>query len=184
MTRFVQYAGIPYAMVGMLMALPNTPLYRRLQREGRLRPGGETGDMFAFSNISTKLPLREMVEGYIHVLNTLYDPETYFARCREHLTHWRSLPTLERRPAFDDLRTVWRSICTQGVAAPYRRAYWRFLWWVLRHHPAKLALAIAQACAGHHFITYTRDTAVPELRARLRGASAAETASAAHHIST
>jgi hypothetical protein len=31
-------------MVGLLTALPHTPLYVRLQREGRLLPRGEQGD--------------------------------------------------------------------------------------------------------------------------------------------
>ena len=65
--------------------LPNTPLYARLAREGRLLAGAETGDGFAFSNVVTRLPMESMVEGYIRVMETLYDPEVYFERCREHL---------------------------------------------------------------------------------------------------
>ena len=34
--RFIQDNGITLAMVGMLQAIPKTPLYERLQREGRL----------------------------------------------------------------------------------------------------------------------------------------------------
>ena len=61
------------------------------------------------------------------------------------------------------MRSVWH----QGMRGSYRGTYFRFLGWTLRHHPRKLALALAQACAGHHFLTYTRDTVVPRLRARL-----------------
>ncbi len=168
MIDFVQRAGVPYATVGMLMALPHTPLYKRLEREGRLRPNAVTGDNFAVSNIVGKLPLAEMLEGYARVLETLYDPETYFDRCREHLAYWRPPPGLARPASLDELPVVWRSLRTQGLEGPYRRAYWRFLGWVLRHHPSKLPLAISQACAGHHYITYTRATVVPALRARLR----------------
>ena len=38
--EFIQKAGIPLAMIGTLIALPNTQLYRRLEREGRIM--GET----------------------------------------------------------------------------------------------------------------------------------------------
>jgi hypothetical protein len=61
------------------------------------------------------------------------------------------------------LVTAWRAIKVQGITGSYRRAYWRFLRWVLRHHPAKLGRAIAQAAAGHHYIVYTRDVVVPAL---------------------
>jgi radical SAM superfamily enzyme YgiQ (UPF0313 family) len=176
MIRFVQDAGIAYAMVGTLTALPNTPLYARLAREGRLLPGAETGDGFAFSNVVTRLPMESMVEGYIRVMETLYHPEIYFERCREHLRHWRSSAGLAGRTGLGDLPVLWRSIRAQGLAGSYRRAYWRFLAWVLRHHPNKLSLAVAQACAGHHFITYTRDAVVPALRAELASRSSADVA--------
>ena len=41
---------------------------------------------------------------------------------------------------------------------------------VLLRSPRKLPLAIAQACASHHFITYTRETVIPHLRAELQEA--------------
>jgi radical SAM superfamily enzyme YgiQ (UPF0313 family) len=167
MIEFVQRSGIVYAMAGMLEALPNTPLYRRLEREGRLRPAPAAGDSLAFTNVVTKLPARSLIEGYTRVLETLYDPETYFERCREHLAHWRPAPGPARAISLAEVAVLWRSLRTQGLASPYRRAYWRFLAWAARR-PGRLPLALAQACAGHHFITYTRDTVVPSLRERLR----------------
>jgi len=172
MIDFVTRAGIAYAMVGMLIALPGTPLHRRLALEGRLRPDDETGDMFALTNVVTRMPTTVLVEGYLRVLETLYDPDTYFARCREHLHHWQQAPGLTRAAAWGELAIVARSLWVQGVRSPYRRAYWRFLGWAARRHPRKLPLALAQACAGHHFITYTRDTVAPDLRARRTDAPA------------
>ena len=168
MIEFVQRSGIAYATVGMLTALPNTALYERLAREGRLRPDSETGDMFALTNVVTKLPEEVLLRGYLRVLETLFEPETYFERCREHLRHWEPAPGLAREASAGDLAAVARSLWRQGVRGPYRRAYLRFLVGVLRSAPRKLPLAIAQACAGHHFITYTRETVAPRLRARLR----------------
>ena len=34
--RFIQEARIPVSMTGMLQAMPKTPLYERVEREGRL----------------------------------------------------------------------------------------------------------------------------------------------------
>jgi radical SAM superfamily enzyme YgiQ (UPF0313 family) len=167
MIDFVENAGVVYATVGLLMALPNTPLYQRLEREGRLRPEDATGDNLMFSNVVTKLPAEALLAGYIRVLETLYDPERYFQRCHEHLRHWRAAPGLVRSGAPSDLAVVWRSIRAQGLRGGYRRAYWRFLGSVAWKHPTKLSLAISQACAGHHFIRYTHETVVPALKSRL-----------------
>jgi hypothetical protein len=62
-----------------------------------------------------------------------------------------------------DLFSAWRAVWAQGIRAPYRRAYWRFIRWTIRYHPAKLGRAIAQAAAGHHYITYTKNVVVPAL---------------------
>jgi radical SAM superfamily enzyme YgiQ (UPF0313 family) len=166
MVDFVSRAGIAYAMVGMLMALPGTPLHARLARERRLRPVPPSGDMFDWTNVVTRLPERELAAGYLRVLEALYRPDAYFARCREHLRHWQ--PARGTRPGgWDALPVVWRSVWRQGVRGSYRGAYWRFLASVLRDAPRKLPLALAQACAGHHFIVYTRETLAPRLRRRL-----------------
>jgi radical SAM superfamily enzyme YgiQ (UPF0313 family) len=176
MIDFVQRSGIAYATVGLLTALPNTALYERLAREGRLLPDGETGDMFALTNVVMRLPEDAMLRGYLRVLEALFEPGAYFARCREHLRHWEAAPGLAREATAEDLATVARSLWRQGVRGPYRNAYWAFLAWVLRRAPRKLPLALAQACAGHHFITYTRETVAPRLRARLRQLDAAAAA--------
>jgi radical SAM superfamily enzyme YgiQ (UPF0313 family) len=162
MIDFVQEAAIPYAMVGMLSALPNTPLYQRLEKENRLRPE-LPGDQFGLTNVVTKLPLAQMLTGYRRVLETLYHPEVYFQRCRENLARWTPVAGSVRPGVRRDLACAFRAVWGQGISSHYRRAYWQFLRWVARHHPAKLGRAIAQAAAGHHYITYTRDVVVPAL---------------------
>ena len=164
MIRFIQGAAIPYAMVGILAALPNTPLYKRLEREGRLRPEVR-GDQFGLTNVVTKIPVPQMLAGYRRVLETLYDPEEYFQRCRANLARWKPAPGSRRRLRGRDLLSGLRAIRAQGITGRYRRSYWRFLRWVLKHHPSKLSKALAQAAAGHHYITYTGQVVVPALTA-------------------
>jgi radical SAM superfamily enzyme YgiQ (UPF0313 family) len=162
MIQFIQQAAIPYAMVGMLSALPHTPLYQRLEREGRLRPE-VPGDQFGLTNVVTKLPVAQMVAGYSRVLETLYHPEGFFRRCRENIARWNPAAGSMRPLVGRDLACAWRAMRGQGITSHYRRAYWQFLRWVARHHPAKIGRAIAQAAAGHHYITYTRNVVVPAL---------------------
>jgi radical SAM superfamily enzyme YgiQ (UPF0313 family) len=162
MIKFVKDASIPYAMVGMLGALPNTPLYKRLRDEGRLRLE-QTGDQFGLTNVITKMSTSQMIVGYRRVMETLYHPEVYFQRCRDNIARWKRVPGAARKLAWRDLLTAWRAVRGQGLSGSYRRAYWKFLRWVARHHPAKLGRAIAQAAAGHHYITYTQQVVVPAL---------------------
>jgi radical SAM superfamily enzyme YgiQ (UPF0313 family) len=167
MVDLVQRSAIPYAMVGILTALPNTPLFKRLEQEGRLRPG-VNGDQFGLTNVVTRIPAQELLQGYRKVLETLYHPEVYFDRCRSNLARWKQVPGAARRRVLHDLRAAWRAIHAQGIASPYRRAYWKFLRWVLRHEPAKIGRALAQAAAGHHYISYTRDVVVQAVAAQAR----------------
>ncbi|MFQ5767648.1 MAG: DUF4070 domain-containing protein [Acidobacteriota bacterium] len=173
MIHFIRRAAIPYAMVGILGALPNTPLYKRLAREGRLRPHFK-GDQFGLTNVITRLPAAQMVAGYRRVLENLYSPDGFFQRCRENLARWKPAPGTRRSLRSADLRAAWRAITKQGVTGSYRRAYWNFLHWVVQNHPAKLRRALAQAAAGHHYITYTREVVVPSLRRQFITSTAGE----------
>jgi radical SAM superfamily enzyme YgiQ (UPF0313 family) len=163
MIRFVQRAAIPYAMVGILGALPQTRLYQRLKREGRLRDD-QPENQFGLTNVVTRMPTAQLLAGYRRVLETLYHPDSYFQRCRESLARWKPVRGSQRPLNRRDLLAGARALWTQGVTGPYRRAYWGFLRWVLTHHPTKLGRALAQAASGHHYITYTREVVLPSLR--------------------
>jgi len=162
MIELIEEAAIPYAMVGILGALPNTPLYARLEKEGRLRPDFH-GDQFGLTNVVTKLPALEMLAGYRKVMESLYEPEGYFRRCRESLNHWQPAPDSQRATTFRDVLSGLRAIRGQGLSGRYIRAYWKHMAWVLRHHPRKLGRALQQAASGHHYIIYTRNVVVPAL---------------------
>ena len=181
MIEFVRRASIPYAMVGLLGAPPGTALWKRLKGEGRLRTGAafEGGDQFGLTNVINRLPPEQLLEGYHRVMDALYAPASYFQRCRDNLAHWSGSRAGARSVSLADLRAGLRAMIAQGVRGAYRREYWRFLGWATAHHPRKLATAIRQAAAGHHYITYTRETVLPALertRAELMAAAAAATA--------
>jgi radical SAM superfamily enzyme YgiQ (UPF0313 family) len=162
MVELIEHAAIPYAMVGILGALPNTPLYERLEKEGRLRPDFD-GDQFGLTNVVTKTPAVEMLAGYRHVMESLYDPEAYFRRCRSNLEHWEPVARSQRPTTLRDLGNALRAVYGQGLSGRYIGAYWKHMAWVLRHHPSKLGRALQQAASGHHYITYTRSVVVPAL---------------------
>jgi hypothetical protein len=89
MIACVEDTSIPVCMVGLLFALTNTQLTRRLLREGRLHAGFEfVGDRIegdqctAGLNFETKRPRRDVLADYTAVLAAIYEPKAYFARVR------------------------------------------------------------------------------------------------------
>ena len=76
--EFIELSAIPVAMVGLLYALPNTQLSRRLVKEGRLHPNHDIaattgGDQCTTGlNFDTLRPLRDVLRDYKRVLQTIY----------------------------------------------------------------------------------------------------------------
>ena len=73
--RFIQDNGILLAMVGMLTAVPKTPLYDRLEREGRLRL-----DDVNCNIVPKQMTPFELQHSYWELLKRLYDPQAFFDR--------------------------------------------------------------------------------------------------------
>ena len=71
--RFIHEARIAISITGLLNAVPQTPLHRRLARAGRLLAKA-TGDQFVFTNIvSDGMTRLQLYEGYRRLLERLYD---------------------------------------------------------------------------------------------------------------
>ena len=88
--QLIEDCAIPVAMAGLLYALPNTQLTRRLQKEGRLHPAhdvvnstGLQGDQCtAGLNFDTLRPRRDALDDYRNVVRQAYAPAAYFGRVR------------------------------------------------------------------------------------------------------
>jgi radical SAM superfamily enzyme YgiQ (UPF0313 family) len=84
--RFIVESGIQVAMVGMLMALPRTPLYERLAREGRLREMDRHDNTKPATNV---LPLgmtyEELVQGYMDLYRRLTSDRAIGERVRSKM---------------------------------------------------------------------------------------------------
>ncbi len=84
MVELIDDASIPVAMVGLLYALPNTQLTRRLTQEGRLHPvpnAAPKEDQCTHGlNFDTKRPRREILQDYRDILEKVYDPLAYAGR--------------------------------------------------------------------------------------------------------
>jgi radical SAM superfamily enzyme YgiQ (UPF0313 family) len=71
--EFIMQSGIQTAMVGLLTALPKTPLYERLQAEGRLIAGASDAEntRLATNIIPKRMAYEELVGGYGALLRRL-----------------------------------------------------------------------------------------------------------------
>ena len=83
---FIQTASIPIAMVGILQAIPGTPLYERIRKEGRLidnKTGGIRGkaDSLIHTNIKpANMSSEELAEGYRYLVRNLYSYDNFAER--------------------------------------------------------------------------------------------------------
>lgn len=81
--EFISRNGIAQSMTGILAAMPNTDLYRRLEREGRLlkQDNPHSGDNVDIAlNFIPRMPAEKLIEGYRRAIATTYTPRNYFAR--------------------------------------------------------------------------------------------------------
>ena len=160
--EFIERAAIPEAMVGLLHAIPGTPLTERLKEAGRLKPLDST-DQFGKTNVETLIPERVLLRGYKKILQTIYEPGQYLDRVRAMMRHRPQLVSRHGWLEPQKLLAGLRAMTAQGLLASYRKEYWKYLSEVLRSQPSRLAEAIMRAAAGHHFIEYTRRVVIPRL---------------------
>jgi radical SAM superfamily enzyme YgiQ (UPF0313 family) len=126
--RFIERSGIMVAMVGLLTALPKTPLFARLKREGRLVEGAAHGDNTGGrSNIVPKnMSAAEMGAGYRRLYAQLLSDGAIARRIRNKLAHFGALPPLKRETFTEAarivLRLLWRGIARGGPARAWHFA--------------------------------------------------------------
>jgi radical SAM superfamily enzyme YgiQ (UPF0313 family) len=148
--EFIQRSGVVTAMVGLLTALPETRLYRRLMNEGRLDTESTGNNTQAALNFQPKLGRDFLINGYRELMRELYEPRNYYQRIRTFLEHNRPRgPRL--RLARSDFGAFVKSLWLLGVWHRGRRAYWRFCLTTLLRWPRQFHQAMELAIMGHHF---------------------------------
>ncbi|MHB8973137.1 MAG: B12-binding domain-containing radical SAM protein [Pirellulaceae bacterium] len=167
--RFIQDNGITLAMVSVLQAIPRTPLYQRLQREGRLF---EEDPVCNF--IPKQMSRAELKQGYWNLLQRLYAPEAFLER---YFTVFRSAAYLRRRAEICKKAGEGKRLPTlaYGLALLWSlsRALWRdgsltsvgwiylkyFFWRNLKYRRDIVGFAqFMNRCVTHwHFYRFTRD---------------------------
>jgi len=147
---FIQKSGIVTAMVGMLNAPSETTLYKRLKVEGRIRPGFTGDNTDGSTNLIPQMPYEKLVQGYGHIVNTIYNPKQYYERVITFFKHFRhrirKRANIEPRYFIALIRSIW----FLGIKEAGRRYYWKMVAWILLKRPKDFPLAISLAIQGFH----------------------------------
>ncbi|MBS1787067.1 MAG: B12-binding domain-containing radical SAM protein [Acidobacteria bacterium] len=150
--NFIRASAIPVAMVGLLNALPDTQLWRRLKGEGRLLATSSGNNTDASLNFIPKMEAARLVAGYKSILKTIYSPKEYYQRvldCLERIV--TKTPESRRDGFFSDLKAFFRVVFALGVRDGARSEFWRFLRLAFIRHRSNFACAVRLAAFGYHF---------------------------------
>ena len=170
--RFIQDNGILLAMVGMLEAIPRTPLYERLEREGRLLKDEAWGCNFIPKQMSREV----LQKNYWDLVSRLYTPEAFLDR---YFRTYESYPEFRRRRAeiskkcgegkalptlgygvilfFNLLKTLAKDGSLFKVGKVYLKYYFKKS--VKLRPRLTVSVMFLNRCVTHwHFYKFTRDT--------------------------
>lgn len=167
MSACIDDTSIPTATVGLLTALPNTQLSRRLAKEERLferfrQTMTEAGDMCtAGLNFTTLRPRRDVLMDYRDVVAEVYAPEAYFSRVRK-------IGRMIDRPMFRKRKIFWSHIFTDGLSflrlcwrmsinhPELARHYWFTIYDTLRHHPEGIDTSVRNMAHYLHLYPFSQ----------------------------
>lgn len=150
--NFIHDSAIPLAMVGLLSALPDTQLWRRLAREGRLLDESTGNNMDCSVNFIPKMDITTLVDGYKDILRNIYSPSEYYHRALGCLSRLRKDALQPQRAnLFNDMKSLFRVVLTLGVRDSARKEFWRYMWRVVTSHRESFAHAVTLAAMGYHF---------------------------------
>jgi radical SAM superfamily enzyme YgiQ (UPF0313 family) len=151
--EFIRQSAIPMAMVGMLNALPDTQLWKRLEKEGRLLGADATGNnTIATVNFIPKMDVEKLISGYQTIMRTIYKPSEYYRRALESLQRVpQDVPEAHQYHGFKAVKAFVRIAFTLGVLDAERREFWRFFLKAAHEHHDRMTELLRHAAMAYHF---------------------------------
>lgn len=161
--EFIRLSQVPMLTINLLHALPRTPLWRRLEKEGRL-----IFDENRESNIEFLMPYEQVVEMWRRCITTAYEPEFLYQRYAYNMEHtYPNRIEVPNSPA----RTSWANIKTGltiltnillrvGILGNYRNTFWKMALPALK--AGNIEQLIHVGLVGHHLIQFTQECAKNE----------------------
>ncbi len=173
--RFLEEARVANAMLGMLYAVPKTPLHARLAAEGRLDPDDEPE--YGTNVVPRQMTREQLRDGYVRLMRDLYEPGAYFGRLdglylgdripfeagmarywRRHPWSWFTAQAKNLVRSAVMYTRLMRNIPERELRREYRKRFWRF---VTARPNANIAFFYLIKCVMHyHQCTMARQMAV------------------------
>jgi radical SAM superfamily enzyme YgiQ (UPF0313 family) len=164
---FVSRTGIPAAMMGMLQALPNTGLWHRLEKEGRLiqeKADAKGVNQTNLLNFVPSRPIRDIANEYVDAFCRLYEPNAYIDRVTHYYTkmgkpRWqqyvkRAALGKATLPTWTDIRALAIVVWRQGFVRDTRWRFWRSLLTIARRNPDNFEQFVVTLAHNEHFQEY------------------------------
>src|ERR1700742_2572340 len=155
--EFIEASQIPLLTINLLQALPKTPLWDRLKREGRL-----IEDEGRDSNVDFRLPYEDVVTTWRACMGSAYEPAKLFERYEYQIQHSypnRIQPRTPQQATWKNIKlglTMLRNIFWKvGVLGDYKRKFWKFALNRLRR--GEFEYLISSIMVAHHLIMFARD---------------------------
>jgi radical SAM superfamily enzyme YgiQ (UPF0313 family) len=169
--KFTKEARVINVMLGMLSAIPKTPLYDRMIKEGRLDTAAELE--FSTNIVPLRLGRKQLRDGFVYVLSALNDTVAYFDRLealyldarldfgRAAKRYWRRHPWHAARaqgPILGQALGLLARITWKVEDASLRREYLRRIWRLVRarRDPSMLWLSVIKCACHYHAHTMAR----------------------------
>lgn len=160
--EFIDRSQIPIFTINVLQALPKTPLWDRLAREGRLVTDQDLESQDLESNVRFLRPRGEVLASWRRTIAYAYAPERLFARFRHQVdaTYANRL----RLPAKGKLTKInlkrgltlgWNIVWRIGILSDYRAAFWRAAWHALRR--GQIEPIFGMGFVAWHLIQFTQE---------------------------
>jgi radical SAM superfamily enzyme YgiQ (UPF0313 family) len=158
--EFLQRAGIPIAMLSALMAVPKTPLYKRLKAAGRLikrTSSSKEPSQYAGTNGGTNfhpllMTVEELKHGQQELCRRLYAPKAFAERLLGNLSRFHDVRYRPEGFTWASLLVMFRLALAygrQGWAAS--KFFWSILVKALWHSPRSLPQMINLLGMYQHF---------------------------------
>ncbi len=154
--QFIEASRIPMLTINLLYALPRTPLYERLQREGRL-----VDDPKRESNVMFRMPYDRVVAMWKRVIREAYEPAKLYERfvSQTQICFPNRFKPAKRqvpmRTALFGAGVIGRTLWHVGCRADYRRHFWQAARPLLKQGRVEEVVHIG--VVTHHLIQYARD---------------------------
>ena len=156
--HFVEQSQIPMLTINLLQALPQTPLWDRLLKAGRLDDREDRE-----SNVDFLMPYDEVLAMWRDCMDRAYRPETLFKRYAHQIrATWPNRlprPFSKQRLGLANVRKgltiLGKLIWMVGIKGDYRATFWKFALPLLLR--GKIEALLTYALPAHHLIMFARD---------------------------